>query len=145
MYTEQITQAMGIAAPVAPQVLNNSNATTGGIDMSLFRRAIFIAEVGAVTGGGSLTLQLVESVNANLSSPSNLAGNNVSQVTTTANKQITFEVRAGQMTKRYLGLKVTETGSQNVNVCLIAIGMECDHKPGSNQNDASVQTSNVVS
>ena len=146
MYTEQMTQALGFGTEVDPQVINNANKTTGSLDMSKFRRAFFIAAVGVVTGGGSLTFQLVESVNANLSSPSNLAGNNTSQSSyTTANSIVTFEVRAGQMSKRYLGLKVTETGSQNVNVCLIALGGEAIEKPGNANNAASVNTQNVVS
>ncbi len=146
MYTEQITQRLGIAAAINPQTLNNSNATTGGIDMSLFHRAFFVVEVGSVTGGGSITAQLVESNNANLSSPSNLAGSNVSLTgLTTSNKQYTFEVRADQMSKRYLGLKLTETGSQNVVVCAVAYGDECNHKPGKANNDSSVVTQNVVS
>lgn len=64
------------------------------------------------------------------------AGSNVSQVTTTAKKQITFEARKDQITKRYLGFKIPETGSQNVVVAAIAMGMETDHKPN---NDATVQ------
>ena len=145
MYTEQITQALALAAPIAPHTINNQTKTTGSVDMSLSRRAFFIVEVGAVTGGGSLTLQLVEDNASNLGTATNLGGSNTSQVTTTANKQITFEVRAGQMSKRYLGLKITETGSQNVLVCAVGFGMEGIHKPDNANNDGSVQTQNVVS
>jgi hypothetical protein len=146
MYSEQLTQALSFCTEVDPQVLNNSNKTAGGIDMSRFKRALFVVNVGAVAGGGALTMQLVESVNANLSSPSNLAGSNVSQSGyNTANSLVTFEARSDQMTKRYLGLKVTETGSQNVNVCVIGFGGEAVLKPGNSQNAASVNTQNVVS
>ncbi len=146
MYTEQITQAMAIGPAVAPQVINNTNKTAGGVDMSVSRRAIFILEIGAVTGGGSINAQLVEDTQASMATATNLAGSNTSLTgLTTANKQYTFEARAGQMTKRYLGLKITETGVQNVNVCVVAIGMEGVHKPDNANNDASVVTQNVVS
>ena len=145
MYTEQVTQSAALAAAIAPQTLNNANVKTGSVDMSNSKRAFFVVEVGAVTGGGSLTLQLIEDTAANLGTATNLAGNNVSQVTTTANKQITFEARNDQMTKRYLGLKITETCSQNVLVAAVAIGMEADRKPNSANNDATVQTQNIVS
>jgi hypothetical protein len=146
MYTEQLTQEIGIAAPVNPQTINNTNKTTGSVDLSLFKRAFFIAEVGAVTGGGSLNFQLVEDTQASLATATNLAGNNVSQnAFTTSNKQITFEVRADQITKRYVGLKVTETGAQNVVLALVGFGMDAIHKPGNANNDASVNTQNVVS
>jgi|SRR5579884_2338332 len=145
MYTETLTQSLGIAAAVPPQVINNTNKTTGSIDMSLFKRALFIVEIGAVTGGGSINLQLIEDTASNLGTATNLGGSNVSQTgLTTANKQYTFEVRADQMTKRYLGLKATETGSQNVNVCIVALGGEAVHKPGNANNDASVVTQNVA-
>jgi hypothetical protein len=143
---EQLTQALGFTTEVDPQILNASNKTAGGIDMSMFHRALFVINVGAVTGGGALTFQLIEDVNANLSTATNLAGNNTSQSGfNTANKIVTFEARADQMTKRYLGLKVTETGAQNVNVCVIGFGAEAIHKPGNAQNAASVNTQNVVS
>ena len=145
MYTEQITQAMALGKPIAPQTLNNTNATAGPVDMSNSKRALFHVNIGAVTAGGSLIIQLIEDTAANLATATNLAGSNTSQVTTTANKQITFEDRSDQMTKRYLGLKITETGSQNVVVSALAIGMEADHKPNNANNDATVQTQNVVS
>ena len=128
------------------QVINNTNKTAGPIDMSKFKRALFVVNVGAVAGGGSLNFQLIEDTASNLGTATNLAGNNVSQTGfTTANKLVTFEARADQMTKRYLGLKVTETGSQNVNVCVIGFGVEAIEKPGNANNAASVNTQNVVS
>jgi hypothetical protein len=146
MFTEQLTQALGFCTEVDPQVINNTSKTAGPIDMSKFKRALFVVNVGAVTGGGSLNFQLVEDTQSSLATATNLAGNNVSQTGfTTANKLVTFEARADQMTKRYLGLKVTETGSQNVNVCVIGFGGEAIEKPGNANNAASVNTQNVVS
>jgi len=148
MYTEQLTQEIGIAAPVNPQTINNTNKTTGSVDLSLFKRAFFIVEFGAMTAGCTIGLQLLEDTAANLGTATNLAGTNTSQTGLTnakANKQITFEVRADQITKRYVGLKVTESGSQNVTVSVSAFGMDAIHKPGNSQNDASVDTQNVVS
>jgi hypothetical protein len=146
MFTEQLTQALGFCTEVDPQVINNTNKTAGPIDMGKFKRALFVVNVGAVTGGGSLNFQLVEDTQSSLATATNLAGNNVSQTGfTTANKLVTFEVRADQMTKRYLGLKVTETGVQNVNVCVIGLGGEAIEKPGNANNTASVNTQNVVS
>jgi hypothetical protein len=146
MYTEQLTQALGFGAEIDAQIINNTNKTTGSIDMSRFKRALFIVSVGAVAGGGGLTLQLIEDVQSSLATATNLAGNNTSMVGfATANKLVTFEVRSDQTTKRYLGLKVTETGAQNVNICVISFGGEAVLKPGNSQNAASVNTQNVVS
>jgi hypothetical protein len=144
VYTEQLTQRLAITAPVNPQVVNNATKTTGGVDMQQSRRAFFVLEIGAVTGGGSINAKLQESTDN--SSFTDLSGNNVSMTAlTTANKQYTFEVRAGQLTKRYVRLSLTETGSQNVNVCAVGWGDEGVHKPDNANNDASVVTQNVVS
>jgi hypothetical protein len=145
MYTEQVTQAAGITASVPPQIVNNATKTTGGIDMQLFRRAFAILEIGAVTGGGTISAKWQESTdNSSYSDLANGLANISLTGLTTANKQYTFEVRAGQITKRYVRLSFTEGGSQNVQCCAVAFGMECDHKPGNLQNDSSVTTQNVA-
>src|SRR5262249_51825306 len=105
-------------------------------------------EFGAMTAGCNIALQLIEDTQSSLATATNLAGTNANQTGLTnalANKQITFEVRADQITKPYLALKVTESGVQNVTVGIVAFGMDSSHKPGSSQNDASVNTQNVVS
>jgi hypothetical protein len=146
VYTEQITQRLALMNGANPQTLNNSNVTAGSVDMQQSRRAFFALYLGAVTGGGSINAQLVEDTQASLASATNLAGNNTSVTgLTTANKITTFEVRAGQMSKRYLGLKITETGSQNVVLCCLAWGDEGVHKPNNANNGTNVATQNVVS
>jgi len=145
VYTETLTQRIGLMAPVNPQTINNQSKLAGGVDMSKFHRALFVVEIGAVTGGGSINLQLVEDTAIGLGTNTNLAGTNTSMTgLTTANKQYTLEARADQMTKQFLGLKITETGSQNVVVSVVALGDEANHKPGSAQNDASVVSQTVV-
>jgi hypothetical protein len=145
MYTETLTQRLGIGAPIFTQSLNSSNATSGSIDMSKFHRALFILEVGSVTASGLLNVQLVEDTNSSLNAATSLAGNNVSLANlNTANKQYTFEVRADQMTKRYVGLQCTETAGHAITVTVVGFGDEANHKPGNAANDASVVTQNVV-
>jgi hypothetical protein len=154
LYTEQMTQALAISAAINPQTLNNAYANTGGIDMQKSRRALFVLEIGSVTGGGAITASLQESAdnstwqaNGSAGAFSNSGGLNV-QMTglNTSNKQYTFEVRAGQLTagKRYVRLNVGETGGQNVVLCAIGLGGEGDHKPNNANNDSSVVTQDVV-
>jgi hypothetical protein len=86
-------------------------------------------------------------VQQSLATATNLAGANSSITGITnasANKQFTLEARADQMTKRYLGLKITESGSQNATVSVVCFGMDADHKPGNVFNDASVAQQNVT-
>jgi hypothetical protein len=144
MYTEQITQRLAIGNGIAPQVINNQTVNTDAVDMKFSRRAFFHVSVGAVVNGGSLTCTLQESTD-NVTF-TNLAGTSVSQSgINAANKITTFEVRAGQLTKRYVRLQVQETGVQNVNVAVAVWGDEGNHKPNNANNGANVQTQNVVS
>jgi hypothetical protein len=146
MYTEQLTQRLGIGSGIPPQSVNNASVTSGSVDLQKFHRALFILEVGSVTAGGLLNVQLVEDSNASLNAATNLSGSGTSLANlNTANKQYTFEVRADQMSKRYAGLKVTETAAHAITVCVVGFGDEANHKPGNAANDASVVTQNVVS
>jgi hypothetical protein len=144
MYVEQLTQALGFATPVHPQLINNATLNSGGVDMSVFHRALFVLDVGAITSSGSITATLQESSDGS-TNWTNLSGSNVSQsAITTASKLYTFEARADQMSKRYLRLSVQETVGQNVYVCVVAFGAEASHKPGNAQNATVVSTQNVV-
>src|SRR5436305_799366 len=142
MYTEQMSQALSIAAaPVHPQTINNATQTTGAVDLSKFHRALFVVDIGAVVNGGSVTAKLQES-------PDNvswfdLAGGAAS-ANTASSKVITLECRADQLTattsppRRYVRCSVAETGGQNVVVCAIPLGGEAVQKPASAQDVAAV-------
>lgn len=143
MYTEQMSQGLSIAAtPIHPQTLNNASANTGGIDMSKFRRALFVVDVGAVTGGGSLTAKLQESTDD--STYTDVSGGSATAITASS-KVATLEMRAGQLSsgKKYVRCRLTEGGSQNVVCACIALGGEAIAKPASAQ-DNSVVTQRLV-
>jgi hypothetical protein len=154
MYYETLTQRLALANGIAPQTLNNARLFSDGIDMQKAHRALFILSMGAVTAGGSISAWLQESAdnsswtaNDTAGAFSNSGAANVSQTgLTTANNEITFEVRADQLTtgKRYVRLEIKETGSQNVLVCVVAFSDEANHKPGNASNGANVATQNVV-
>src|SRR5437588_10631757 len=99
MYTEQLTQELSIAgAPVHPQSVAVGTANTGGVDMQLFRRALFVLDVGVFGASATADMKLQES--ADNSSFTDLAGTGVSITQLAAgarnNRLATLEVRAGQ-------------------------------------------------
>ena len=144
MYTEQMSQGLSIAAtPIHPQTLNNASANTGGIDMSKFRRALFVADIGSVTGGGSLTAKLQES--ADDSTYTDVSGGAATAITASS-KVATLEMRAGQLSsgKKYVRCRLTEGGSQNVVCACIALGGEAIAKPASAQDNAVVTQRLVI-
>jgi hypothetical protein len=137
---EQLTQALAFLNGVVPQSLNNSRASTAGVDMSVHERALFVLYIGAVTAG-SLSAWLQESSdnfssdvpsNDAASSFSNSAGSYLSATgLTTSSSLVTFEVRAGQLTagKRHVRLQVKEVNGSAVPVCVLAIGSEAHPRP----------------
>jgi hypothetical protein len=146
MYQEQLTQALGIAAAISPQTLNSggtASATSGSLDGSKFKRFFAHVNIGSVTSGGALTAQLIESNNSNLSSSSNVT-NGVKTGLNASNKQHTLEVRADQLTKRYVGINITETGGHDIVVGCTFFGAEAENKPGNAANDSSVVNQVVV-
>jgi hypothetical protein len=145
MFTEQLTQELSVAAtPIQPQTLNNASASTGngGIDMQKFRRALFIVQTGSVTGGGSLSAKLQESTDGS-TGWSDISGAALTAITA-SNKVATLEVRADQMTKRYVRATLTETGSQNVVCSCVGLGGVAVQKPGSAQDVAASVAQRLV-
>jgi hypothetical protein len=146
MYTEQMTQGVVVAGtPLHPQTITSGSVNTGGIDLSLFRRALFVLDAGTVTGTTpTLTLQIQES-------PDNATWTNNPIIPTfqlTASNQVgTAEIRAGQLSagKRYARAQLTVGGTTpSFTFACIPVGGECDHKPGNKFQDASVVATQVV-
>ena len=155
MYTETLTQRLGISNPIVPETLNNSYDSTGSVDLAQFRRAFFELCIAAITGGGAITASLQESADNSTWPANGTAGAFTGSAGTglqltglnTANRVYTFEVRADQLSpgKRYVRLNVGETAGQNVVVACSAHGDEAIHKPGNVNNGNKVTTQNVVS
>lgn len=141
MYTEQMTQALGLGTPIQPQQLTTTTTVnSGSIDCQIFRRAIFTFNQGAF-GGTAPTCSAAATIQE---SADNAAWSNCPQDTTTtitaASTGLTKEIRAGMLTagKRYARLQVVCTiggTSPTIPVAGVALGGEADHKPGSLKND----------
>jgi hypothetical protein len=139
MYTEQMTQGVVVAGtPVHSQSIAVGNANTGGVDLALFRRALFVLDVGAV-GTGNITAQLQESSDNVSFTNVATAGTWATTAIAAANKVATLEIRAGQLSagKRYVRCLLT-VATAAVQAACLPLGGEADHKPGNLSNDASV-------
>src|ERR1700687_5445050 len=106
MYTEQMSQGLSIAGnPIHAQSLAAATPTgTGGVDMSKFRRALFILDVGSFGASATVDMKLQESPDN--ATWTDLAGNGVAITQLLSlggnNRLATLEARAGQLTQRYL-------------------------------------------
>jgi hypothetical protein len=144
-----MTQALSIAAaPIHPASVAVGTANTGGVDMQLFRRALFVLDVGAFGASATVDMKLQESPdNATFT---DLAGTGVAITQLVAgggnNRLATLEVRAGQLSagKRYVRALVTVGTAATILAC-VALGGEADHKPGNLGDIAAVAQRSVVS
>ena len=150
MYTEQLTQRLGLAAPLSPQTLTaTATVDSGKVDLSVFHRALFLFESGAFAGTSptlSAVLQIQESPDGSTWSKNATIP---SATVTAASSQATLEIRADQLGvgKRYVRLQAVCTvggSSPTIPVAIVGFGDEANHKPGSEQNDASVVSQTVV-
>lgn len=142
MYTEQLTEALSIQGKIDPASQGAGSVTIGsGVDMQKFRRALFILDVGAFGASATVDMKLVESNSSNMASPTDVAGSNVAITQLVAgggnNRLATLEIRADQVTKRYVGVTVT-VGTAATLLGVIALGGEAVHKPGKAADIAAV-------
>ena len=138
MFTEQLTQALSIQGKIDPVSQGAGTVTlSAGVDMAKFRRALFILDVGVFGASATVDMKLVEDTNSNLSTATDVAGTNVAITQLVAaggnNRLATLEIRAGQNTKRYVGVKVT-VGTAATLISVVGLGGEAIEKPG-NAND----------
>jgi hypothetical protein len=138
MYTEQLSQALCLAGTeIDPVSQGAGTVLTGGVDLSKFKRVLFVLQVGSVGGAGTVDAKLQQS-SALASGYADIAGSNITQVTA-SNKIVTLEIRSDQLTgsNRYVRLSVT-VGTNAVLISAVALGGEAVEKPASANDIAAV-------
>ena len=143
MYTEQLTQALSVAAHCDPTTLNTggtASLTSGAVDLSKFRRLMALVLVGA--NAGSITAKL-QAAKTSGGAYSDVTGSTLTAITA-ANKQATIELRQDQIESilgagyQFVKLVITQ-GSAADSICAgVILGGEAEHEPASAQDPASV-------
>jgi hypothetical protein len=145
MYMEQLTQALSLADVINSQSVNNTNANSLGIDLSKFRRVLFIIQVNTLGAAGTLDGRLQSAPASNFATVHNITNSNLTQITTSTTPGngalATIEVRADQVVSqnagdRYVRLQLTGGGNA-ITVGAIGLGGESDWNPGNKQADLS--------
>jgi hypothetical protein len=138
MYTEQMTQALSVLGKLDPQSLAAGTDTSiTNIDMSKFRRLMFIVEVGSVGAAGTVDFKLQESKTSG-GTYQDISGTAITQITATG-KIATVEIRAEQLDAGYQFVRHSLTiGGNAVLVGVVALGGEAVEKPGKAQDIAAV-------
>lgn len=137
MYTEQLSQALSVAAAVNPATLNNSTGTSGAVDMSKFQRVMAVVSIGA--NAGSVTAKFQSCATSGGSYADVTSGPTLTAITA-ANKQGTLELRADQLAagQQFVKLLITEGNTQNAVCSGVVLGGEAEYKPAKAQDAATV-------
>lgn len=138
MFQETMTQALSYADVLNYQTVNNAAVTSLGIDMSKFKRALFIINLwNTVAGTGTLNARLQGSANSNFTGNTNLTGTNITALTAN-NTATTVEIRADQLTQinsTYRYVRLSLTGATNaITISMIGLGGESVQSPASQYN-----------
>jgi hypothetical protein len=130
MQQEQLTQALSVADVINSQSVNNTNVNSIGIDMSKFKRALFVIQCASLGAAGTVDGRLQSSAQSNFNVVHNIANSNLTQIVAN-NALATVEVRADQLTAgdQYVRLQLTG-GANAVTVGALGLGGEAIHKPG---------------
>jgi hypothetical protein len=142
-----MSQGLSIAAaPIHPQQVAVGTANTGGVDMTRFRRLMFILDVGVFGASASVDMKLQVSPDNATWSDLGGTGSAISTLAAAGGNNVvaTLEMRDEQMPagKRYARALVT-VGTAATFLCTIALGGEAVDKPGSNYDNAVVQQRQV--
>jgi hypothetical protein len=127
---EQLTQGLSVADVLNQQSVNNAAVASIGIDMSKFRRAMFVVQAASLGAAGTLDGRLQSCAQANFASAvHNIANSNFTQINAN-NALATVEVRDDQLTAgdRYLRLQLTGGGNA-ITVGAVGLGGEAEEKP----------------
>lgn len=142
MFTEQIKERDSFAGtPVFPASVNGAN-NTGTVDMSKFHRVFFLGSVGTLGGSATVDCKLQETNEVGGGNATDITNAAITQINT-ANSKFTLEIRADQVTKRYVRGVLTIGTAASV-ACLFPIGTVARYKPANGNDVDSANTQRVV-
>jgi hypothetical protein len=127
MMTEKLAERDAIAGTGIVPASTNGAAYTGTVDMSKYNRVQFIGLCGTLGGSGTVDAGLYQSNNSNGATNTSVAGTNIAQITVN-NSTFRIEVRADQLTARYVLCKVT-VGTLASIVGMVPLGTEARYHP----------------
>lgn len=142
-FTEEMTQKIAIVDVINRVNNDNTNSNSIGVDMSRFRRILYIVQNSG--GTGTINGRLQASANANFNVLTNITGSNLN-ATNTVNGLQTTEVRADQLpaNTRYVRLQITGSAAA-VNIAAIGLATDANYNPANQFNlNASTVLGQVV-
>jgi len=134
---EQLTQGLSVIDVLNSQSVNNASVNSAvGVDMSKFRRVLFIIQAASLGAAGTLDGRLQSSASSSFASGvHNISNSNLTQITAN-NALATIEVSADLVASynagdRYVRLNLTGGGNA-ITVAALAVAGEGVEKPAKN-------------
>jgi hypothetical protein len=150
MYTEQMSQGLSIVDKIDPASVNAANATSNGMDMSKFRRAMYEVQVGSFTGAATVSAVLQTCANSNFASNvHNMTGGTITTLNNASNNvRVTLETTDEAIVNQNSGDRylrcVIVVGVNAVVVGATGWGGESKEKPANANDIAPVSNANGV-
>lgn len=141
MYTAKLSEQLAVVATIDPDAYTASTVLTDAIDMSKFRRVMFIVMAGELGASATVDFKVTECATSG-GSYTDLSGKSITQLTQAGSdddKQVIVEVAAAEMGsgKRYLKGSLT-IGTATSDAGVIALASVGRHKPENANDLASV-------
>lgn len=141
--TEKAHQRIAVVGTIDPQSAAAGTYDTDGVDMSKFRRALFVLLAGAL--GASATVDAKLQGSADNSTFVDITGKVITQLTkagTDDNKQALLEISDAELTDasstyRYVRMRVTTATAASL-IAVVALGVDPRYAPASDNDLASV-------
>lgn len=121
MTHQALVESVKATMILLPLLRDNDIVESEGVDMQDYDYCDLLIEVGATDI--TVDAEAVESASADMSSPSDIASSDITQISATGdNRMVVISVKKSSMTKRYLGIKVTiGDGILGANVAAVAL------------------------
>jgi len=138
MFTAQLKELISLPAlsgGLIPASVNGQT-NTGTIDMSKFKRAMFLLQMG---NGATANAYLQQTANANGAGATNISGATLALI---SNEAGATEVRSDQLTLRYVKLNITTDAAGIIS----AMGFGCEPRfaPANAYDNASIASRTVA-
>lgn len=135
MFTQQLKERDSLAAAPATKVAGTGAVNTGLVDMSRFHRVQFLVCLASLAGDATLDAKLQQGDQSDGSDMADISGAALTQynpagTATITDKTFTLEVRADQLTKRYVRGVMT-IGTSNSTAAIIPLATHCRYGPAS--------------
>lgn len=138
--SERLNEAVAVVATIDPQLVDNTTVSSDLVDMSKFRRVMFVLSVGAVDT--TVNAKLREARDSGGTGEQDISGKSIAALgASDDNKQVILEVSAAELSSGYTHVSLNVTvgdGATGAYVSAVGLGGNGRIQPSSDFDLSSV-------